>query len=96
MDQRDRRLHVRKPLVADGRLRGPGGEIIRCKLQNISDGGAMVAFEKETEIPRQLVFEIEGNIPISRLCSLMWRDGFYAGLEFIGRGKKRRAAILSI
>jgi hypothetical protein len=96
MDQKERRLHVRKPLSAEGQIRGPQGQIISCKLQNISDVGAMVTFDNNTALPGRFVFEIEGNIPISRVCSLAWRDGIYAGMEFVCRGKKRRAAILPI
>jgi hypothetical protein len=56
----------------------------------------MVTFDNNTALPGRFVFEIEGNIPISRVCSLAWRDGIYAGMEFVCRGKKRRAAILPI
>jgi hypothetical protein len=66
---------------------------IPCILQNISDGGAMILVDAGVELPQNFVFEIPGNIAVGRRCSLVWRQGRYAGMEFIDRRKRPRTLI---
>jgi hypothetical protein len=91
MDQVDRRLHVRRPLVAEARLRHLSGALTPCTLQNISDTGAMISLDEDVELPKQFLFEISGNLVIGRLSRLVWHEGRLAGMEFVARRKRRRA-----
>jgi hypothetical protein len=93
MDQNDRRASPRRTLIAEARLRHADGVTIPCILQNISDGGAMILVDAGVELPQNFLFEIPGNIAVGRRCSLVWRQGRFAGMEFIDRRKRTRALL---
>jgi len=93
MDQNDRRASPRRTLIAESRLRHTDGVTIPCILQNISDGGAMILVDAGVELPQNFLFEIPGNIAVGRRCSLVWRQGRFAGMEFIDRRKRTRTLI---
>jgi hypothetical protein len=86
-DQTDRRASPRRDLIAEARLRH-ADVIIPCILQNISEGGAMIMVDPGVELPQNFLFEIPGNIAVGRRCSLVWRQGRFAGMEFIDRRKR--------
>jgi len=92
-DQTDRRASPRRSLIAEARLRQTNGVTIPCILQNISDGGAMIMVDADVELPQNFVFEIPGNIAVGRRCSLVWRQGRFAGMEFIDRRKRQRTLV---
>ena len=96
MDAKDRRRYVRRTLLASAEIIPLRGEAVRCELQNISEGGGMIALDEQAaELPAQFLLQISGNITVTRRCRLAWRNGMMAGVEFLCRTKKAGAPRMS-
>ena len=60
-----------------------GGEVpIACSIVDISEIGARLALENETEIPDEFVLLLTPKGTPRRNCRVVWRDGLALGVEF--------------
>jgi hypothetical protein len=55
---------------------------VACTIRNISDGGALLAFEKPLCVPYRFIVHIEGmGKPFG--CEVRHNAGVYVGVEFV-------------
>lgn len=61
-----------------------GGEAapIVCSIADISEIGARLALESETEVPDDFVLLLTPKGVPRRNCRVVWRDGLLLGVEF--------------
>jgi hypothetical protein len=61
-----------------------GGEApaVVCSIADISEIGARLALERETEIPDEFVLLLTPKGTPRRNCRVVWRDGLALGVEF--------------
>jgi hypothetical protein len=61
-----------------------GGESapIVCSIADISELGARLTLESETEIPDEFVLLLTPKGTPRRQCRVVWRDGLALGVEF--------------
>ena len=55
---------------------------IACSIADISEIGARLALESETELPDEFVLLLTAKGTPRRNCRLVWRDGLAIGVEF--------------
>ncbi|HTP90209.1 MAG TPA: PilZ domain-containing protein [Xanthobacteraceae bacterium] len=58
------------------------GTQIPCSLSDVSETGARVKLESESELPEQFVLLLTPTGSSRRLCRLAWRDGTAVGVAF--------------
>ena len=55
---------------------------IACSIADISEIGARLALESDSELPETFVLLLTPNGSPRRQCRLIWRDGLAVGVEF--------------
>jgi hypothetical protein len=56
------------------------GEMIRCWLSDVSEGGARLATAEARALPDRFVLELSSNL--SRWCRVVWRSDQAVGVQF--------------
>lgn len=75
-----------------------GGEDdrIRCRILDMSDGGACLAiYVPVTTLPRTFTLVVFKDASLQRNCEMVWTDGRYIGVKFISEwyGPRSNAAL---
>ena len=55
---------------------------IVCSISDISEIGARLTLESDSELPEEFVLLLTPKGTPRRQCRLIWRDGLAAGVEF--------------
>lgn len=78
----DRRQFGRRTTHTLGRIKLPGRPALSCLLKNISDGGALLVFDKPVWLPFAFLLMTEGD---SRTfgCEVRHHYGVRVGVEFV-------------
>ncbi len=77
----DRRAHPRKSVIWQGMITNADLRV-RCRVLNVSDGGAMVQSEERIESQEPIILKIGNGTP--QFCEAVWTDSGYLGVRFIG------------
>ena len=56
--------------------------LIAVSISDISEGGARLVLEQDTELPDTFVLLLTRNGQMRRNCHVVWRDGLTLGVEF--------------
>ena len=59
------------------------GNQIECRLTNVSQGGAEIVVDRDTELPDRFALSLVPNVPNKKFCEVIWRQGNAMGLKFI-------------
>jgi hypothetical protein len=60
------------------------GAEIECSLTNLSQGGAQIVVDRDTEVPDRFLLSLVPNVANNKKsCELIWRQGCTIGLKFI-------------
>ena len=59
-----------------------GEETYECTVSEMSMAGATLIFKTSVELPEQFVLQLRRDGRVTRKCSLVWYDGFKAGVLF--------------
>lgn len=59
------------------------GSQIECRVMNLSQGGAQIVVDGDTELPDRFALSLVPNIPDKKVCEVIWRKGNAMGLKFI-------------
>lgn len=57
-------------------------DILKCAISEISDKAATLIVEVDRELPAEFALELEGNVAVKRLCTLVSRNGTVAKVSF--------------
>ncbi|MFC5068741.1 PilZ domain-containing protein [Flaviflagellibacter deserti] len=82
VEQPQRRRYERVPISIEANLRVPRARPLGCVVRDVSQEGALVQLLRPVRLPPQFVLDIEGNLPVRRLCSLTWQNEDMAGIKF--------------
>jgi hypothetical protein len=63
-------------------LTGGKSPAIACSIADISELGARLALESESELPDEFVLLLTPKGTPRRACRVVWRDGLALGVEF--------------
>ena len=88
---RDRRQIGRRHRHQTGRVQRPGRSSLPCILKNISDGGALLVFERPVSLPFGFILTIDGEDQ-TRGCEVRHHYGERVGVEFVDIGLIRADA----
>jgi hypothetical protein len=84
----DRRSHPRhddrSPVYV-----GDGAVARRCRLVDVSDGGARILVGRGAELPSQVIL-VDPDTGLSRRAALVWRSEIEAGVRFLEDGVRYR------
>jgi hypothetical protein len=87
-DGADRRSHPRysdrSPLFV-----GAGAVARRCRLVDVSDGGARIFIGKGAELASHVIL-VDPQTGLSRRAALVWRTEIEAGVRFLEEGVRYR------
>jgi len=59
------------------------GNQIECRLTNLSQAGAQIVVDPDTEFPDRFALSLVPDIPNKKSCAVIWRRGNTMGLKFI-------------
>jgi len=59
------------------------GNQIECRLTNLSQAGAQIVVDPDTEFPDRFALSLVPDIPNKKSCEVIWRRGNAMGLKFI-------------
>jgi hypothetical protein len=78
----ERRETVRSPCYRGALIRFPGIlSIVSCAVREASDRGASIRLHRPALLP--LEFDLsDDNFKTINRCRLVWREGFFIGVEF--------------
>ena len=80
---KDLRAAARRKYEATGWIRLGGGFAIRkCKVINVSDGGARIAVASQQAVPNSFSFTLDRR-RAGCAARVKWRKGTEMGLEFV-------------
>lgn len=80
----NRRKFVRRPLSYPAKLVATDGSWGRnCRVLDVSDGGAKLALETPTELPKEFFLALSVRGKAARKCQLMWVDDNEIGVQFV-------------
>ena len=73
-------------------LRADGSVVCECSLADVSHEGARLRLaprpgDPSPEIDPKFILSLSKRGNLFRNCELVWRDGDYVGLRFLGREK---------
>ena len=81
----DRRKHVRKSLRVSVRVRkGFADDAMPCDVLDVCQDGARVQ-AVDLALPNKFTLIMSANGDITRLCRVIWRQGFTMGVQFVPR-----------
>lgn len=78
----EKRAFGRRKTALTAWARIPGRPPVPCRVTDISEGGAQLAFHVKTDLPQRFNLEIDAG-PMAHLCELRRMDGAEAGVEFL-------------
>jgi hypothetical protein len=78
----ERRRHPRGPVMREISIVLSPTEEIPCMLVDLSRSGAKLLLKQERQLPKRFVLDMSGNIPIRRICELVWQEGASVGVAF--------------
>ena len=55
---------------------------IACSISDISETGARLALERDSELPEKFLLLLTANGHAHRQCRVIWRTGVMIGVEF--------------
>lgn len=55
---------------------------IACSISDISETGARLMLERESELPEKFVLLLTANGDAHRQCRVIWHNGVNVGVEF--------------
>jgi hypothetical protein len=55
---------------------------IACEIADISDSGARLALEQQSELPETFMLLLTAEGDVRRHCRLVWRNETHVGVEF--------------
>lgn len=87
--ERDQRRHVRRNVQLSGVAVLERESRFACRIQDISQTGAMLIFDTPVEVPDDFMLEIGGNEIVSRRCWVVRRNSDGVGVLFPDRQKTR-------
>lgn len=65
---------------------GGKSDRIRCRILDMSDGGARLAISAPVPVlPRTFTLVLFKDATLQRDCELVWTDGRYIGVRFISK-----------
>lgn len=65
-------------------LVGSNDDRIRCRIFDMSDGGARLAvYVPVTTLPRTFTLVLFKDASLQRNCEMVWTDGRYIGVKFV-------------
>jgi hypothetical protein len=87
----ERRKTPRHPIFVEGTLSFAGRYRLKCLVQNLSEGGAKLAFSKATNAPAEFTLSvIVGGEVAQYSARTVWRNWRSVGVEFV-RPRKTNA-----
>lgn len=72
-----RQFHYTARIVAD-----KDAPALACSIQDISETGARIALEQDSELPETFLLLLTPNGHARRHCRIIWREGINIGVEF--------------
>jgi PilZ domain len=75
------RTSQRRRVLKTGSIALYDGAIFSCTVRNLSETGACLEFGTPLVIPERVILSIPSD-HIKRQCSIKWRTGTRAGVEF--------------
>ena len=78
----DRRAHPRMSVIWQGSITSADLRA-RCRVLNVSDGGALVESEEQIERHEPIILKI-GTTGTRRFCEVVWSDSGQFGVRFLG------------
>ena len=69
------------PVVVDGELRLRSGSTFRCRIQDLSRDGALVALAQAGKLPKRFFLKIGASEP--REIVVAWRNEGEVGVTFL-------------
>ncbi len=81
-DHSDRRQFGRRQLHTLGRIKLPGRSSLSCTIRNMSEGGALLVFDKPEWLPFGFILTIEGENK-TYACEVRHHYGERVGIEFV-------------
>jgi hypothetical protein len=55
---------------------------IACSITNVSEGGARLMLEHDSDLPQTFMLLLTANGEARRNCRVVWRDGLTVGVKF--------------
>lgn len=81
----ERRTVERAVCYRGGLIRFPGvSGIVSCSIRELSDHGAGIRLHTTALLPVEFDLS-DDNLENTRRCRLVWRDGYFIGVEFVRR-----------
>jgi hypothetical protein len=59
------------------------GSQIECSLTNLSHRGAQIVVDADLEVPHRFALSLVPDIPNTKSCEVIWRQGKTMGIKFI-------------
>ena len=59
------------------------GRQIECRLTDLSQGGAQIVVDRDTELPDRFAISLVPKVSDKKSCEVIWRKGNVMGLKFI-------------
>lgn len=78
----ERRQFGRRPTYMHGWVKLPGRPPVTCVIRNISEGGALLAFDTQQTLPFEFLLDIEG-FDLTVGCEVRHHYGDRVGVAFI-------------
>ena len=80
----NRRKFVRRPLSYPAKIVATDGSWGRkCRVIDVSDGGAKLVLETPTELPKEFILALSVRGKAARKCHVMWTDENEIGVQFV-------------
>jgi len=86
----NQRTKLRQAFAASGMVFGIDGKlIVRCRLSDVSAGGAQIVLEKEAPLPQRFILAMSLDGKVRRFCTLAWQFSIVAGAKFDPRPEQQ-------
>jgi hypothetical protein len=72
-----RQFHYNAGILTDGK-----SPPRTCAIADISETGARLLLESDSELPDRFILLLSRNGEARRKCRVVWRDGLVVGVEF--------------
>jgi hypothetical protein len=72
-----RQFHYNANILTDGK-----SPARTCAIADISETGARLLLESDSELPDRFILLLSRNGDARRKCRVVWRDGLVVGVEF--------------
>ena len=80
----DRRKNHREDFHPPGLICSLDGSIIdECVLADMSDGGAKLVIDAQTQLPEEFILILSKGAKVHRNCKLSWRKKKFCGVRFV-------------